>query len=85
MNESTIDAKVRAIFADYSSRPAGAISAADTLAELGLGDLDGIEIGLDIEDFVDAEGSDDRWEACKTVGDFIQYAQELAGFEAVAV
>lgn len=82
--DHSIAGQVRRIFAHYSSRPAGAISAADTLHELGMGDLDAIEISLDIEDAVDAEGSDEDWEACKTVGDFIAVAERLAGLEAVA-
>lgn len=82
--DNTIAGQVRRIIAKYSGRDAAIISSADTLHELGLGDLEAIEISLDIEEVVDAEGSDDRWEDCKTVGEFIKYAEQLAGGQAVA-
>lgn len=82
--DHSIAGQVRRIIAKYAKRSAADISVADTLHELGLGDLEAIEISLDIEDAVDAEGSDDEWEACKTVGDFIAVAERLAGLEAVA-
>ncbi|PZR36458.1 phosphopantetheine-binding protein [Caulobacter segnis] len=82
--DTTIAGRVRRIIAGYSNRDAAILSAADTLHELGLGDLESIEISLDIEEIVDAEGSDDAWEQCQTVGDFIKYAEKLAGVQAMA-
>ena len=84
MTDHTIAGRVRHIIAKYTKRPASAISAADWLYELGLGDLEAIEISLDIEEAVAAEGTDAEWEACKTVGDFIKLAEKLAGEELAA-